>query len=141
MTGSHFSDFLRTLRHQSPMMKTAITIVVLASCFFVFSMGVGVASLQESIIVAVNGRQATPIVIEPSGGSPMKGPTTLKVEIVRNGNTLCQGERAPDVGSEKFDRTYSIERPIADCPPLRVGDTVRATWIQSSEVNISFKEP
>lgn len=131
---------IRTAYHriavQSPGTKLAIGTTVTLASVFALCVGVGAASLQQTVAVALNGKNANPIMI---GAADSNGaPTTLKVEIVRDGSTICQGENTPQVNSA-FDR-FSIERPIADCPKLQVGDTVRATWIQQNEVKISFRD-
>lgn len=133
---SHFSEFLGNLNRQTSATKAVVGLAFGLSCLMAFSTGVGGATLTESIYAKISGKSTNPVIIDSAENG--KAPTTLKVEIVRNGNTLCQGERAT---KEQETRSYSVDRPLANCPPLKVGDVVRATWTQSSEVNISFKEP
>lgn len=121
--------------HLPPQRKTALTIIAASAIVFAFTVGAGAAAVVQANITHDN---TAPIVIQSDDS--VKTPATLKVEILRNGNTICQGVNTPAVDHSDYSMKYIIERPIVDCPPLRIGDTVRATWIQSSEVNISFKE-
>ena len=136
MSRSHLRQRFATLPRT---MQTGVVIAMVFVGYGFFATGVGSATLTETIIAAVQNKPMAPVLIGSQEGNA--APTTLKVEIVRNGDTICEGERTPTEKPEKANPSWMIERPIADCPPLRVGDTVRATWIQQTEVNISFRDP
>ena len=132
-----FREFIGKIRRQSAPMKMLMTVALTLTGLMAFSMGVGGAAITESIAMTASAAKQ-PILLERADA--IKNPTTLRVEIVREGNIICSGTATPSVTSIGYETRYSLDKPVANCPPLSAGDTVRSTWIQSSEVDISLRD-
>ena len=132
-----FRTFIRTLRRLSAPMKVLVGIAILLAGVMSFSMGVGGATITQAAMAATGNDQSRPQPILIEQADAVKNPTTLRVEIVRGGEVIRAGTAPPSIAEVGLETRYSLEKPVANCPPLSSGDTVRSTWIQSSEVNIS----
>lgn len=118
-------------------MKAASIGATMAAAIVCLFVGSALASAYQTLSGKVELASAN-VLVTPT--ESVSSPARLKVEIVRNGKTLCAGEGEPEAKTKGYSTDYSLEDPVtASCPPLRVGDTVRATWIQSSKVNISSR--
>jgi hypothetical protein len=131
---SDFQHFKYRLVRLSLPLKLVMSGVLTTMGVLALTVGVGAATLIEAMNKTVSKNQQ--IVIKSNDAETLKG-TTLIVEIVRDGTTICRGEGSPSIEESSYSKYYSIERPVAECPPLKHGDSVRATWLQSSEVTIS----
>lgn len=127
-------------RLQTTRLRLIAAAVVSTLSVLTFTVGVGAASLVDSVMYHATGKAASnqvkSIMISPLGNSV--NPATLKVEVVREGKTLCTGASAVPTSSNGYAIEYSMEKPMSDCPVIRTGDVVKATLLQSNEINISY---
>lgn len=128
---SDFQHFRYRVSRLSFPMKLAMSGVLSTLGVLAFTVGVGASSLVEAV---KNSKPAQQIVINPE--ETITG-TTLIVEILREGTTICRGEGLPSIDESSYVKQYSIEKPVVNCPPIKHGDSVKATWVQSSEITIS----
>ncbi len=128
---SDFQHFRYRVSRLSLPMKLTLSGMLTTLGVLAFTVGVGASTLVEAVKKVKPNQQ---IVINPE--ETITG-TTLIVEIVRDGMTICRGEGLPSVDESSYTKQYSIEKPIAKCPTIKHGDSVKATWVQSSEVTIS----
>lgn len=117
-------------------LKLTLAGIIASLSVLSLTLGVGAASLTETAIKFAYSEEAAPIYLTPERS--VSRDTTVVVEIIRNGATICMGEGTP-MPKNYYSNQYSVEKPIANCPPLKHGDSVRATWQKSSEITISTR--
>ncbi|QIG70377.1 hypothetical protein EVB87_277 [Rhizobium phage RHph_N28_1] len=127
---------MNSFRELTPRMKVITAAILGLVGSAALGGGILAASLQEAISQTPPDTSAsTKLLVAPSASSA-NASVTLRVEVVRDGETLCRGEGTPSMYESGYQNEYYL-KPITDCPQLQDGDAVGVTWIQSTKVNIS----
>lgn len=121
-----------------------VTILIVGA----FTSGAGIASIFQNLnresaeflslplgehILAIDQRDKTLIKTEKIL------PPMLRVEIIRDGETICESIERPTINTSKTFTEYSLNRPIAGCPNVEKGDIVKAVWTFHNEVEVSAR--
>lgn len=128
-------------RLKTTRMRLAAVATLLVASSLSIALGAGTATVVGAVSFYTTGKvpagQVKSIVVEPMG--TVANPITLKVEIIRDGTTICTGtSAAPTKNSSGYTIEYTMVKPMSNCPPLESNDLVRATLSQSNEINISY---